>query len=158
MSKIKAIEILKELHKDVPLETMENFDHHNKVTTYQHSLYVVSYSVKLSKYFNNIDIDSLVKGAMLHDFFGYDWKEFKKKKLGNHAKIHPLVSVERASKYIKLDNKTKNIIEAHMWPKNILVYPKSKEAWIVCLADKVCAIREFTSILKHLNDIVLDVK
>ena len=41
----------------------------------------------------------------------------------------------------ELTRREENIISRHMFPLNI-VPPMCKEAWLVCLADKICASKE----------------
>ncbi len=57
---------------------MHEFLHHGKFTTYQHSIYVTLTCLKIARWIPGIDIKSLVQGAMLHDFFCYDWKTYGK--------------------------------------------------------------------------------
>ena len=45
-------------------------------------------------------------------------------------------------KYFNVSNDISKNIESHMWPLNITKIPMTKEAIIVCLADKYCAIIE----------------
>ncbi len=144
--------LLSELHCVVPLTTMQEHIHHGDTNTYEHCLYVVSMSLRFADLLPiKIDTKALVHGAMLHDFFGYDWRQYKKDKLGNHGLEHPFTSVKRASRYIELCQKSQNIIEAHMWPENLFVLPKSTEAWIVCITDKICAIKETFGLVKNLK-------
>ena len=50
--------------------------------------------------------------------------------------------VERFSLNVnELTRREENIISRHMFPLNI-VPPMCKEAWLVCLADKICASKE----------------
>ena len=44
-------------------------------------------------------------------------------------------------KIFKLTIREENIILRHMFPLNV-VPPMCKEAWLVCLADKICASKE----------------
>jgi hypothetical protein len=70
----------------------------------------------------------------------------------------------KADKDFKLTNKEKNIIRGHMWPLTFLHPPKSREAFLVCLADKDVAAKEFAKpeigkvrkAAKRVKDIVLD--
>ena len=45
-------------------------------------------------------------------------------------------------KYYDINDKEKEIIETHMWPLTITKFPKSIEAKIVCIADKLCSSKE----------------
>jgi uncharacterized protein len=88
-----------------------------------------------------LDIYSVVGGAMLHDFYLYDWhKEDPKHKW--HGKVHGYTACTNATKYFIVNHKMKNIIESHMWPKNFKEKPKCTEAIIVSLADKIQASAE----------------
>lgn len=128
------------------VKQMKQFVQHGKVSTWQHALNVtyLSYVVakRLSKAGLIIDIDSLLIGAFLHDFYLYDWHTGRVRKEGVHGFSHPLVAKKNADKYFNLDNKTLNIIESHMFPMTMWCVPSSTEAVVVCLADKYCAIRE----------------
>ena len=41
-----------------------------------------------------------------------------------------------------LTRKEENIIRSHMWPLTFWHYPQSREAVIVCLADKIVSTKE----------------
>ncbi len=51
------------------------------------------------------------------------------------------VLLENAEKDYTLSPRVKNIIMRHMFPLT-LVPPTCIEAWMVCIADKICAIEE----------------
>ena len=122
---------------------------HGNVSIYEHSLKVAYLSLKIAKRFNiNIDERSLVRGALLHDYFLYDWhkKSYYHKK---HAWRHASIAYKNASKDFKLNKIEKDIILKHMFPVNIKL-PKYKESYIVSIADKISATKESFVLSTHL--------
>ncbi len=87
-----------------------------------------------------LDSRSAARGALLHDFFLYDWHGPKPYK-GLHGFIHPGVALKNARSRFGLGALEEEIIRHHMWPLT-LIPPKSKEAWVVLLVDKYCACGE----------------
>ena len=123
------------------------FIQHANVSTYEHSVSVAKMSLTIAEILRaKVDKISLVRGALLHDFFLYDWHD-KTAMPRAHAYLHPLIAYDNAKKEFKLNAIEKNIIQAHMFPISI-VMPKYRESWIVVLADKICATREVMSNLK----------
>ena len=51
---------------------------------------------------------------------------------------HPKIAKQNAITYFGVNEKEQNIIESHMFPISN-VAPKSKEAWLVTLSDKLVA-------------------
>lgn len=84
-------------------------------------------------------MDALVIGALLHDYFLYDWHDGKGRHF--HGFTHPECAFRNAEKDYTLSPRVKNIIIRHMFPLTP-VPPTCTEAWIVCIADKICAIEE----------------
>lgn len=79
----------------------------------------------------------------MHDFFLYDWREYKKVSGNpNHGLTHPKTACENADRFFGLNEKEKDIILKHMWPKvwGIPAYP---ESFVVSFVDKYCAVSEF---------------
>ena len=114
---------------------------HGSTTIYRHSVHVAYVSLFLmEKWQFPMDEASLVKGALLHDYFLYDWHE---KDGGHrlHGFRHPAFALYNASKDFSLNRKEKNIIARHMFPLTVLP-PRCLEAWIVCFVDKYCAFSE----------------
>ena len=76
----------------------------------------------------------------MHDYFLYDWHE---KNAGHrfHGFIHAGRALQNAKNDFELTRREENIISRHMFPLNIVPL-MCKEAWLVCLADKICASKE----------------
>ncbi len=118
---------------------------HGTVTVYDHSFDVAKCCLKIVDMFNiNVDKASLVRGALLHDYFLYDWhiKDDGSHRL--HGFKHAKRALKNAEKEFDLNKKEKNMILSHMFPLN-LVLPKYKESVILTVADKICATREVAS-------------
>lgn len=140
----------KKLEKAAKLSLMKNYIQHANSSTYRHVLNVARGSYWLSTKLNHlgikIDNKSLIRGALLHDYFLYDWHvEDKERPL--HGYYHPIAALRNAQKITKLTKKEKNIIRTHMWPLSLKNIPRCREAVIVCLIDKLCTIGEVFRIL-----------
>jgi len=96
-----------------------------------------------------VDIHSLIRGALLHDYFLYDWHQ-KDPSHRLHGFRHPKTALGNAQRDYYLNWKEKNIIARHMFPL-IPVPPQCREAWIVCLADKWCALGETMEPMFHVK-------
>ena len=130
------------------VQIMQHFRHHGQMTTYDHSVNVMKMSVAIARKLNMTDaqIENVIVGAMLHDFFLYDYYETGRiRKEGIHAWCHPQTALNNASKLFKLNRNQKNIIRSHMFPTTLFHPPLCREAWVVCMADKVCAIKELAA-------------
>lgn len=121
---------------------MKGFVQHGHISTYQHVMNVVEMSCLLDRVLRlHSDRKCLVRGAFLHDFYLYDWHD-----RSVHARLHgfrhPLTALTNARKRFALSPKEENIIESHMWPLTLTHLPRCREAAVVCLADKICALYE----------------
>lgn len=120
---------------------------HGNISVYTHSVMVTKYSLLLAKKLGiRCNIHSLVRGALLHDFFMYDWHWAKMpdevKRKGLHGFTHPGTAAKNARKYFNVSRKVYDIINCHMFPLTLTRMPKSFEGWLVCLADKYCSTLE----------------
>lgn len=130
------------------------FLQHGDFTVYDHSIYVAKTCFSIAKKLNiNVDYNSLVKGAILHDYFLYDWHDSNSERKGLHGFTHPKTARDNAVRDFGLNKKEENMILSHMFPLGFVV-PTYKESIILCLADKYCAIKETimgNKSLKRLN-------
>ncbi|MDF1495499.1 HD domain-containing protein [Caproiciproducens sp. CPB-2] len=134
-----------ELLKSEIVQRMGTFIQHANVSCLEHSISVAYYSYWLCRKLNlNVDCRSIIRGALLHDFFLYDWHVTKNPK-GLHGFKHPLTALENAEEHFSLNDCEKEIIVRHMWPLT-LTPPKCREALIVSLSDKFCSIIEILRI------------
>lgn len=133
-------ERLNSLLKDENVRKMKKFKQHGIVNTYEHCLNVAIMSYILVKKLGiSVNMDELLRGAMLHDFYLYDWHNGRIRYEGIHAFSHPKIALNNAKRCFHLSKKEEDIIRNHMFPMTILHCPKSKEAFIVTVADKICA-------------------
>ena len=131
----------KTLKNNKKLKEMDQFVQHGSTSTYQHCQNVALTSQKINQKLGlSIDDDILMTGALLHDFYLYDWHDLTMKDL--HGLRHPEIAKENAIKYFDIPEEIQEIITSHMWPLTITKIPKSKAAWVVCLADKQVSLME----------------
>ena len=127
---------------------------HGSTSVFTHILNVsyLCYSYAMSHPNKGYDIKSLVRGAMMHDMYFYDWHNKDHKR--PHGFHHPLIAYMNAKKYIEINKIEKNIIITHMFPLTLFKIPRYKEAWLVQKMDKKATMAEMKN--KHTNFSLLD--
>ena len=146
------IEVIKLYGSDIleseNINVLKKCIQHGNVSVFEHSLKVAYLSLKISRMLKlNIDERSLVRGALLHDYFLYDW-HVSDKNNRLHAWKHANRAYENANKEFKLNSKEKDIILKHMFPINIKP-PKYKESVLVTISDKISATKETILLSNH---------
>lgn len=133
-----------QLEEQGRLGLTREFIQHGDVTVYAHVLSVAQTSARAARALGRVgiavDAHALVRGALLHDYFLYDWHD-PDPSHRLHGFTHPACACRRAQEDFELTALERNIIERHMFPL-VPVPPTCREAWIVCLADKACALKE----------------
>lgn len=116
---------------------------HGGTSTLLHSLAVAYYGWCIARLLRlAISERSLIRGALLHDYFLYDWHDpTSHRRL--HGPHHPRVAWENAMRDMPepLNDVEQDIILKHMFPVTP-VPPACRESAIICLTDKLCATYE----------------
>ena len=136
---------LKEYLNNEEVLKMKNYMAHGKISVYDHCLNVCRLSYKMNETLRlNCDKNTLLVGGLLHDFYLYDWHDAKLNKniFKMHGYTHPFKACENAIKIFNVDEKVQKVIKSHMWPLTFRTFPNSKEALLVCIADKCIALKE----------------
>lgn len=153
MDKKKINKTIREYGKDIlsskNFKSSHNNIQHGTITVMRHSIDVARASLRIADALKiKVKKKDLVRGALLHDFFLYDWH------VGNgvdnqklHGFFHPGIALRNAEKEFDLTRREREIIKKHMWPLTPIP-PRCKEAWIVTLADKYCSLLETLKIRK----------
>lgn len=125
-------------------QKIKKYKQHGEVSVYEHSIMVACRCLEIAdRIKKSINRKELIKAALLHDYFCYDWHVDKDKSGGKkHAYRHPFIAAENAKKEFGLSKKEENAILSHMWPLGKKSFPKSLEAWILFQADKDSAFKE----------------
>ena len=114
---------------------------HGRVSVFRHSLAVALLSVRLARALRfKVDERALVRGALLHDYFLYDWHDPDPAHRW-HGFRHPATALRNARRDFDLSPVEENMIASHMFPM-VPRLPRYRESVILCLADKICAARE----------------
>lgn len=120
------------------VSSLEKYRHHYQKNRLEHCLDVAWQSYRIARKWR-LDTRMIVRGALLHDLFHYDWLHEGPRW---HGFRHPRIALENARKVMPLTKKEENIILRHMWPLTIIppLYP---EAWIVSTVDKYCCTKDY---------------
>ena len=136
-------ETLKELNRQGRLQEEKLAKQHGSTSVYQHSINVAYLSLWLAGRLPlRTDRRALVRGALLHDYFLYDW-HVKDESHKWHGFIHAGFALKNASRDFELNLVEQNMISAHMFPLGMKI-PRYRESLILCAADKICATEEAT--------------
>jgi len=122
-------------------------DVHHSTNKYDHLLRVSKLSYKMAK-LTKSDVEATTRAGVLHDFFFGGRKDCQ----ANSYLNHPYTSAMNAKEIFNINDFEADIIKTHMFHhtffRSLFPFinpqekvkikegkPKSKEAWIVCLAD-----------------------
>ena len=128
------------LHNEKILK-MKEISMHRGSNCYIHSFKVTKLAIKRALRHKKGDLYVILVGAILHDYYLYDWR-IERDKMKHHLSSHPFAAAENATRDFNIPPKIKKVIESHMWPVNFTEFPKSKEARIISNADKAIYIKE----------------
>lgn len=123
----------------------QSFIQHGTTTVLDHSIQVAIISLAIARWLPfHFHEDDLIRGALLHDYFLYDWHDKTKAPSFPHLHgyVHPTIAKDNAIRDYHINLVEQNIIERHMFPLTLFHPPGCREAWVVCLADKYCATKE----------------
>jgi len=133
-----------DLLADEKVQSMGAIRHHDD-SLLRHSL-----TVSLASYYVarglGYDAASAARGALLHDFFLYDWRTARGT---GHRARHPRIALENAVARFNLNALEKDIILTHMWPAARPFY-SYKESFLVSAIDKIVSTKEAAKMLKEL--------
>lgn len=126
------------------MQSEKKYKQHGEITCYEHSVAVACMCVQLAELVNmRVDMESMVRGALLHDYFLYDWHEADKSHR-LHGFIHAKRALQNAERDFILNDIQRDIIAKHMFPMNPSL-PRCRESIVVTVTDKICAAREVLS-------------
>ncbi|MCR5100323.1 MAG: HD domain-containing protein [Butyrivibrio sp.] len=132
-------------------KSTKGYIQHGNVSVFEHSVSVAKCALMLNdKLKVKCNERNLIRGALLHDYFLYDWhdKDCKENIHPNlHGFYHPGIALKNANRDFNLNIIEQEIIKKHMWPLTVIP-PLCREAWIVSLADKYTSLLETIRIRK----------
>ena len=120
------------------VKALSQYNHHKGKTRLDHVKEVAWLSFLLGKRFS-LDCRSIVRGALLHDLFFYDWLREGPR---FHGFRHHTISLKNARKITSLSRKEEDIIKKHMWPLTIIP-PRYAESFVVSFVDTFCSVRDY---------------
>lgn len=119
----------------------QSFRQHGDVSVALHCFFAAVVCVRLARALAlRVDTRALVRGALLHDYFLYDWHD-PDPSHRLHGFRHAGFALRNAGRDFSLGPIERNMIASHMFPMS-LVLPRFRESLLLCLADKICSFCE----------------
>lgn len=122
------------------IQRLDNFNQHMGTTRLSHSINVSYKSYRVAKLFG-WDYRAVARAGLMHDMFYYNFKETDYS-AREHCRIHPQIAYRNAKRNFSLTKLEGDIIKSHMWLAT-WTRPRHKEAYLVTMVDKYCAMAEF---------------
>ena len=140
--KREFVKIAREILHSGRYPEMKKYYSHSDITVYTHCIKVAfaAYSFAV-KHGIRCDRKALVRGALLHDYYLYDWHD-PNKGFRWHGFKHHRFALQNAEKDFPLLKRERKIIHSHMFPLTFWCVPTCREAWLVSIADKIVATEE----------------
>ncbi|MBU2644042.1 HD family phosphohydrolase [bacterium] len=129
---------LQEILENSLFLSMAGYRHHADVSCLEHTLAVADLVFRTAGRWG-LDTCSATRGALLHDFYLYDWHTDSP---GFHGVKHSHIALKNAGRYFRLNAIEKNAILRHMWPLTPIP-PHYPESLLVSMADKTVSFREY---------------
>lgn len=142
------LDCVRDLIHTPQVQSMRQLPHHPGVSCYEHSVFVSYVAYRLARRWG-LDARSCARCGLLHDLYLYRWND-QSAHPGNQCLDHPVFALRNAEKLTTLTDKERNAILAHMWPLAVHL-PRSREAWTISLADKICATLETAQLWKRMK-------
>ncbi|MBQ6478012.1 MAG: HD domain-containing protein [Erysipelotrichaceae bacterium] len=138
-------DVVREYLKHPDVQRMKGYCAHGKISVLEHSINVAKTAYLLDQRFHiGSDRKDLIVSALLHDFYLYDWHDARLNVniFQMHGYTHPGKACENAMRIFGINEVQQEAIRCHMWPLTLRSVPKHKESVLVCIADKICALKE----------------
>jgi len=119
---------------------LKEYPHHD-LSVYDHTLRVAKVSYRFAHALG-LNEKETVHGALLHDYYLYDWRISGP----DSGKRHPFGHAEQALRNAEADfgplsGVERDCIERHMWPLTPRI-PRHPESWTVSVSDKIVSLFE----------------
>ncbi len=144
------MEIARPLLELPDVEKLSQYEHHRGKTRLEHVKEVAYLSFLWSKRLH-LDDEAIIRGALLHDLFYYDWLREGPR---FHGFRHHNIALKNARKITHISKKEGDIIKKHMWPLTI-VPPCYVESFIVSQVDTFCSTRDYMRVKKYKKNATL---
>ena len=134
--------LVRDILEDTEFQKLSLYRQHRKTTRLMHSINVSYISWHIARKLG-CDARMAARAGLLHDFCLYDFRE-KPPTGGFQAFYHPRVAAKNSQEVFGISEREKSAILSHMFPLGPV--PKNREAWIITMADKICASMEYCHI------------
>jgi len=141
---LEFINIARPLLENPALRALSQCNHHRSKTRLEHVREVAYLSFQWGRKLS-LDCNAIIRGALLHDLFYYDWLHEGPR---FHGFRHHNIALKNARKVTCLSKKEEDIIKKHMWPLTV-VPPFYMESFIVSVIDTFCSARDYIDFKGH---------
>ncbi|MDD6484678.1 MAG: HD domain-containing protein [Clostridiales bacterium] len=132
---------LREICAASRLNETKKYIQHGDTSCFKHTVAVAAMSCRIADRLHiSVNRGELIRGALLHDYFLYDWHKPRKGR-SVHGFTHPGAALKNAERDFELTDRERDIIKKHMFPLTPIP-PKYREGFLVCIADKYCSVLE----------------
>lgn len=137
----QVIKSLRELFDRTDIHEMMSYYQHGDTSCLEHTVAVVYCALEIASRLSiSVHKEELIRAGILHDYFLYDWHDGKaERKI--HGFTHPGIALKNAEVKLNLTQRERDVIKKHMFPLTVKP-PRYRESWLICMADKICALRE----------------